>query len=131
MSAAEGSTATVAQLMQRSLLDVFNERDAERRAAAIAAVYSADVTLYEPDDAIHGPAALGAKVQQLLDGAPGWVFRPAGKASVIHDLGRLTWHFGPEGGPGRGHRNGRRHRARWSDRSLYVFIHAPEEGSSP
>jgi len=37
MSAAEGSTATVAQLMQRSLLDVFNERDAERRAAIVEA----------------------------------------------------------------------------------------------
>jgi hypothetical protein len=131
MSAAEGSTGTVAQLMQRSLLDVFNERDAERRAAAIAAVYSADVTLYEPDDAIHGPAALGAKVQQLLDGAPGWVFRPAGKASVIHDLGRLTWHFGPEGGPAVviGTDVAIVHDGRI--RSLYVFIHAPEEGSSP
>ena len=131
MSAARQSTGTVQHLMHRSLLDVFNERDAERRAAAIAAVYSPDVTFYEPDDAIHGPAALGARVQQLLDGAPGWVFRPAGAASANHDLGRLTWHFGPEGGPvvvtgtdvalvddGR-------------IRSLYVFIHGPAEGTQP
>ena len=128
MSATQRSTGTVQQLMHRSLLDVFNERDAERRAAAIAAVYSADVTFYEPGEAIRGPAALGARVQQLLDGAPGWVFRPAGAASVNHDLGRLTWHFGPEGGPpvvigtdiaivGDGR-----------IRSLYVFIHGPAEG---
>lgn len=96
----EGATAmtsTVAQLMTRSLLDVFNERDAERRAAAISAVYSPDVTFYEREGAVEGPAALDATVQKLLDGAPGWVFTPAGEVSVNHNLGRLPWQFGPAG----------------------------------
>lgn len=131
MSAAQHSTRTVEQLMHRSLLEVFNERDADRRAAAIAAVYTPDVTFHEPDAAIHGPAALGVRVQQLLDRAPGWVFQPSGTASVNHDLGRLTWRFGPEGGPavvtgmdvaivdaGR-------------IRALYVFIDGPAEGAQP
>jgi hypothetical protein len=120
-------SATVQQLMTRSLLDVFNERDPERRAAAISAVYSPDVTFYEPDEVIEGPAALDRKVQQLLDGAPGWVFRPAGEVSTNHNLGRLTWHFGPDGEPpvvtGTDVAiidNGRIH-------SLYVFIGDPAQ----
>jgi hypothetical protein len=83
-------SATVQQLMTRSLLDVFNERDPERRAAAMSAVYSPDITFYEPEEAIEGPAALDRKVQQMLDGAPGWVFHPAGEVSANHNLGRLT-----------------------------------------
>ncbi len=92
-------SATVQQLMTRSLLDVFNERDPERRVAVISAVYSPDIIFYEPEEAIEGPAALDRKVQQMLDGAPGWVFRPAGEVSANHNLGRLTWHFGPDGEP--------------------------------
>ena len=114
--------------MHRSLLDVFNERDAERRAAAIAAVYSVDVTFYEADDAVHGPAALGARVQQLLDGAPGWVFRPAGVPSVNHNLGRLTWHFGPDGAPAAVTGTDVAIVEDGRIRSLYVFIHAPAPG---
>jgi hypothetical protein len=92
-------SSTVEQLMTRSLLDVFNERDPERRAAAIREVYSPDVIFYEPTDQLTGHEQLAAKVQELLDDAPGWVFRPAGDVSVNHDLGRLTWHFGPDGQP--------------------------------
>ena len=49
-----------------------------------------DITFYEPEEAIEGPAALDRKVQQMLGGAPGWVFRPAGEVSTNHNLGRLT-----------------------------------------
>jgi hypothetical protein len=128
MSTTQRSTGTVETLMHRSLLDVFNERDAERRAAAIAAVYSADVTFYEADDAVHGPAALGARVQQLLAGAPGWVFRPAGVPSVNHNLGRLTWHFGPEGAPAAVTGTDVAIVEDGRIRSLYAFIHAPGPG---
>jgi hypothetical protein len=117
--------------MLRSLLDVFNERDATRRSAAIAAVYTPDVSFHESDGVTRGQAALGARVQQLLDGAPGWAFRPAGAAAVNHDLGCLTWHFGPDGAsPGVAGTDV----ALVADgriRSLYVFIHAPENVRAP
>lgn len=29
--------------------------------------------------------------------SPGWVFKPDGAVSVNHNLGMLSWHFGPEG----------------------------------
>ena len=86
------------RLMSRSLLDVFNERDPERRADAIAEVYSPSIRFYEQDEVVSGTGALSQRVQQLLDGTPpDWVFVPAGNISVNHDLGRLSWALGPEG----------------------------------
>ena len=128
MSIAAQPGSRVRELMTRSLLDVFNERDPARRAAAIAAVYAPDVTFYEPEHAIQGPVALGARVQQLLDGAPGWAFRPAGEVDVNHDLGRLTWHFGPDGARPvvTGTDIALVHDGRI--RSLYVFIHGAGGG---
>jgi hypothetical protein len=38
-------------------------------------------------------------VQQLLDGAPGFVFTPVGQPAINHDLGRQPWTFGPPDGP--------------------------------
>lgn len=73
--------ADLEQLMSRSLLDVFNERDPERRAGAIAEVYGPSIRFYEQDGVVEGPAALSGKVQQLLDGAPpDWTFAPAGRS---------------------------------------------------
>jgi hypothetical protein len=86
-------------LMSRSLLDVFNQRDPEQRAAAIGEVYSPDVVFYEADGAVTGAAALHERVQQLLDDAPGLVFSPVGQAAFNHDLGRQRWSFGPPDGP--------------------------------
>lgn len=86
-------------LMTRSLHDVFNQRDPEKRAAAISEVYGPDIVFYEADDSASGTAALQARVQQLLDGAPGFVFTPVGQPAINHDLGRQPWTFGPPDGP--------------------------------
>jgi SnoaL-like domain len=86
------------QLLMRNLLDVFGERDAEKRAEAIAAIHAPDVTFYEPGGMTQGHEALGARVQVLLDQAPGFVFRAAGEPATNHDLARLSWQFGPAGG---------------------------------
>jgi hypothetical protein len=86
-------------LMTRSLLDVFNERDPKQRASAIREVYGPDIVFYEQDDIASGPEALQARVQQLLDGAPGFVFEPVGQPAINHDLGRQPWKFGPPAGP--------------------------------
>jgi len=128
MNAVDPAVRAVQQLMLRSLLDVFNERDAARRGAAIAAVYTPDVTFHEVDGVIRGPAALEARVQQLLDGAPGWVFRPADAAAVNHELGCLRWHFGPQGAPPAVAGTDIALVADGRIRSLYVFIHGPDDG---
>lgn len=91
--------STTEELMRANLLEVFNERDAARRRAAIDRTYVADVQFSDPEDAVVGRAALDAKAQQILDGAPGFVFRPAGAVQVNHDLGYLAWEFGPADQP--------------------------------
>ncbi|GAA0576050.1 hypothetical protein GCM10010172_71000 [Paractinoplanes ferrugineus] len=91
--------ATVEQLMNANLLEVFNERDGDRRRAAIARTYAPHVRFADPDAVVEGHEALDAKAQQILDGAPGFVFTAGGPLRVSHDLGMLEWNFGPEGQP--------------------------------
>lgn len=93
------TTSEHSALMTRSLLDVFNQRDPQLRAAAISEVYGSDIVFYEQDSVVTGAAALQERVQQLLDGAPGFVFAPVGQPMRNHDLGRQPWTFGPPGGP--------------------------------
>jgi hypothetical protein len=91
--------ATIEQLMQANLLEVFNQRDGERRRAAIGRTYAPGVRFADPDEIVQGHEALDAKAQKILDGAPGFVFAPVGPVQVNHDLGYLGWGFGPEGQP--------------------------------
>jgi hypothetical protein len=92
--------AEIAELMQANLLQVFGERDGERRRAAIARIHQPDVVFHESDAQAVGHEALHARVQAILDGAPPeFVFSPAGPVRVSDDLGHLPWNFGPEGAP--------------------------------
>jgi hypothetical protein len=91
--------AAVVALMQANLLEVFNERDDERRRAAIARIYAADVAFSDPDEVVTGREALDAKAKGLLEESPTFVFSPAGAVLVNHDLGYLAWNLGPEGEP--------------------------------
>ena len=88
---------TIEELMRANLLEVFGERDSARRRAAIERVYTEDVRFSDPDETVVGREALGDKAQKILDGAPGFVFAPAGPAKVVGDLGHLAWGFGPAG----------------------------------
>lgn len=88
---------TLGQLMERNVLEVFGERDSKRRKSVINELYTENCTFFEPDEQINGRDAINAKVDQVLEGTPGFVFRLAGPAEINHDLGRLRWHFGPAG----------------------------------
>lgn len=90
--------ADVDELLRRNLLEVFGERDDERRRAAMATVLSADVVFHDPEGAVRGRDEVEAKVAALLADAPGFVFRLTGPVRVSGDLGVLTWSFGPEDG---------------------------------
>ncbi|MGJ6965394.1 nuclear transport factor 2 family protein [Streptosporangium sp. G11] len=91
--------ATIEQLMHANLLEVFNERDSERRRAAIVRVYAPGVRFSDPEETVEGHDALDAKAQKILDDAPGFVFTPGGPVQVSQDLGYLPWNFGPAGQP--------------------------------
>src|SRR6266404_878331 len=90
---------TLGSLMEKNLLEVFGQRDSARRKIAINAIYTENCTFFETNEEIAGRDSLNAKVESLLKGAPGFVFRAAGPAEVNHDVGRLRWHFGPPGVP--------------------------------
>jgi hypothetical protein len=61
---------TVADLMRRSLLDVFNEPDPERRSAAIAQTYAEEVVWHEPDRVVRGREALAERATELRAQTP-------------------------------------------------------------
>jgi len=90
-------STTLGQLMERNVLEVFGERDSGRRKSVINELYTENCTFFEADDQIVGRDALNAKVEQILKEAPGFAFRLAGPAEVNHDVGRVRWHFGPNG----------------------------------
>jgi SnoaL-like domain len=92
-------STTLNQLMERNLLEVFGERDSARRKIAINAIYAENCTFFEMNEEIVGRDALNAKVESLLKGAPGFVFRAVSPVEVNHDVGRLRWHFGPPEAP--------------------------------
>jgi SnoaL-like protein len=120
----------VSRLMTRSLLEVFGQRDPDRRAAAMAAIYATDITFHEHDRVSTGTEAVAARVQDLLDGAPGWVFRPVGEVAVNHDLGRLHWSFGPDGAAPALTGTDVAHVAGGRISSLYVFLDDPPSTGS-
>jgi len=94
-----GEEFSVKAVMRHNIDEVFNERDPARRAAAIREVYVADPLFYEQDNVVEGREALDARIQALLDDAPGFAFSVAGEATENHNIGRLTWHLGPPGAP--------------------------------
>ena len=89
----------IRDVMHANLFDVFNERDPERRMAAIARTDTDDVVFSDPDEIVTGREALNTKAHKLLDKAPGFVFTAAGPIYENHDLGYPAWHFGPQGQP--------------------------------
>lgn len=91
--------AAVEDILTRNLLEVFGERDEERRRAVIAELYADDVLFQDPEGAVRGRDAITAKVSALLADAPStFVFRPTAPARTSGDLGVLTWAFGPADG---------------------------------
>jgi SnoaL-like domain len=92
-------TRSPADLMRRNLLEVFNEPDPARRAAVIAETYTEDVVWHEPDRIIRGRKELERRAEELRGENPDWVFRPAGSASELDDIGHLGFQYGPPDRP--------------------------------
>ncbi|CAO3438573.1 nuclear transport factor 2 family protein [Azospirillum endophyticum] len=87
-------------LLRANLEQVFNERDAGKRSAAIADLFVADPVMYEPAAIVRGRAAISEVAGRLLEQfGPAFRFRPEGDAVGHHGLGMLRWQAGPAGGP--------------------------------
>lgn len=88
---------TIERLMRANLLEVFGERDPERRLAAIRRTYTEDVVFADPEGSVQGHEALHAKAQAILDGAPGFTFQPDGGLYQVESMGYQAWALGPAG----------------------------------
>ena len=92
--------ASVTELLNANLHEVFANRDTEARDRAIAATYTDDVAFTDPDGTTVGRSALGKKAAALLDGAPAdFGFTADGIPYTGEDTGALAWAFGPAGSP--------------------------------
>lgn len=91
---------SVSELLAANLHEVFGNRDASGRHAAVERVYSEDVVFTDPEGAVQGRAAVEEKAATLLAGVPDdFVFAEAGERYVAADIGALAWTFGPVGAP--------------------------------
>lgn len=87
-------------LLRSNLERVFNEREPDRRAQAIADLFVADPVMYEPDGIVQGREAISAVAGKLLDQfGPDFAFVPERAAIGHHGMASLRWHAGPVGGP--------------------------------
>jgi hypothetical protein len=121
-------TLSPAALLRANMAHVFNERDAQRRLAAVRELYADGATLYEPQTAVSGHEAISAAVGELLATLPAdMMFTPTGAEDGHHGLAFARWQGGPADGPAVvtgmdvAHFEGGRITA------LYVFLDAPAQ----
>lgn len=87
-------------LLRANLQRVFNERDAQKRIAAVQELFAGTPTMYEPTGIVTGRAAISEVAGALLDQfGPDFAFVAEGTAVGHHGLGYLRWHAGPGDGP--------------------------------
>jgi len=92
--------ATVSELLTANLHDVFGNRDAAARRAAIERTYSPEVTFTDPEGTAVGWDALEQKAAELLEKVPGaFQFAEEGRRYASASHGALAWGFGPVGAP--------------------------------
>jgi len=95
-SAPVSGEAVVAEIILRNLAEVFDERDRNRRRAAIAELWAADGLFVDPMGRFTGHEALDGAIQTLHEHTVDYRFAAAG-APVAHARGGLLrWTYGPE-----------------------------------
>jgi hypothetical protein len=87
-------------LMQANIVRVFNERNPDRRLAALDELYTENATLCDPEAAATGRKAISEAIDSLHRMLPpGFVFTSVGHAAGHNSAGRLFWRAGPPDGP--------------------------------
>lgn len=84
-------TEIITRLMEANLLAVFDERDPQRRTAAIARTYAPDVQWIDDEGIATGHDELNAKAAELQEKLPGLHFVKAGPVRQTRGLGYLAW----------------------------------------
>jgi hypothetical protein len=88
---------TIETLIKRNLHEVFGERDAEKRAQAIARLWTEDGVFIDHGGKSHGRDELDRAVAALHERFPGYVFSELGPVDLLPESGRLAWGYGRPG----------------------------------
>lgn len=89
-----------AQLLEDSLLLIWNDRDAERRLAAMEKVYAPGIHFYESDagEPVVGHQAINELISKLQAEWPlEFRFELNKPSSVNHTVQVISWNLGPAG----------------------------------
>ncbi|HKV21943.1 MAG TPA: nuclear transport factor 2 family protein [Mycobacterium sp.] len=92
-------TQTIHQLMMGNLLEVFDERDTERRRAAVERIYASDVRWSDDDGVTVGRDALDEKAAALQGTLGPLRFVADGAVHQTTGFGFLAWHLVADGDP--------------------------------
>ena len=76
-------------------IDVWNETDEARRAAAAQALFAPGARYVDPLVSADGPSAIAATIGAVQQQFPGFVFRLAGPVDAHHDQARFRWELAP------------------------------------
>ena len=79
-------------------LAAWNERDPQRRRAAVDDLWAEGGTYTDPLVAAEGREAIDATIAAVQGQFPDFTFRPGQTSDAHHHLGRFTWELGPDGG---------------------------------
>jgi SnoaL-like domain len=93
------SADAIASLLRALVLDVFDEHDPDKRAAAIERVFTADCEFSDPYGAYRGYAQIEQVVLNLHANFRGFRFHLTSEPQAIVNGGRITWSSGPPEAP--------------------------------
>lgn len=94
--------AAAAQLLEDSLLVIWNDRDAEKRLKAMENIYASDIHFYESStgEAITGHEAVNALISKLQSDWPvEFKFELNKPSKENHSVQVISWNLGPQGAP--------------------------------
>ncbi|MFJ6623143.1 nuclear transport factor 2 family protein [Kitasatospora sp. NPDC091335] len=77
---------------------IWNEEDADKRAAAISELFTADATYTDPLADVAGHEGIGAVIAGGRDQFKGFDFKVLGEADSNHNITRFQWELLPAGG---------------------------------
>lgn len=117
---------TTEVLLERNLLEVFNNDDPVKRREIIAEVWAENCVFVDPEGIHRGRREIDETVNGLLAQFPGYRFAVDRPAQAQHGVGRLWWIYGPPEDPRRitGEDVGAIENGKLM--TLYAFIDAPK-----
>ena len=87
-----------AQTIANRYIDLWNERDAARRAEILAANWTADARYTDPLASVRGAAEISALIGGVQQRFADFSFSLIGKVDGFGDHVRFSWALGPKGG---------------------------------